>query len=83
MPALYNLARALAGSLVFNHTSQNYDFSPAISGAGSVFAEAGTTVLSGANSYYGGTTVSGGVLVANHIDGGGRIDALWCRTCRA
>jgi T5SS/PEP-CTERM-associated repeat protein/autotransporter-associated beta strand protein len=51
------------GSIVFNHTATNYAFDPAISGPGSVKAEAGTTTLTANNSYTGATTVSGGTLL--------------------
>jgi T5SS/PEP-CTERM-associated repeat protein/autotransporter-associated beta strand protein len=50
------------GTLVFNHTSRNYDFAPVITGNGSVTVEAGTTFLSGANTYTGDTIVNGGKL---------------------
>lgn len=51
------------GRLVFNHTSQNYNFAPVIAGPGEVIVEAGTTILSGANTYAGFTTVNGGTLL--------------------
>jgi T5SS/PEP-CTERM-associated repeat protein/autotransporter-associated beta strand protein len=50
------------GSIVFNHTSSNYVFAVPVSGAGSLDVENGTTVLTAANSYSGGTTINGGVL---------------------
>jgi T5SS/PEP-CTERM-associated repeat protein/autotransporter-associated beta strand protein len=50
------------GGIVFNHTSSNYVFSVPVSGAGSLDVENGTTVLTAANSYRGGTTINGGVL---------------------
>ncbi|MCJ2069870.1 autotransporter domain-containing protein [Methylobacterium sp. J-030] len=55
-----------SGTLVFNHTG-NPDgsavtFAPVIAGAGSVQQRAGTTILTGANTYTGGTTVSAGTL---------------------
>ena len=40
-----------AGTLNFNHTSADYVFAPAISGSGTVNVLAGTTTLTGANSY--------------------------------
>jgi fibronectin-binding autotransporter adhesin len=54
------------GALVFNHTG-NPDgtavtFAPTITGGGTVNHRAGTTILTGANTYTGTTTVSGGVL---------------------
>ncbi|MCP3469212.1 autotransporter domain-containing protein [Bradyrhizobium sp. CCGUVB1N3] len=50
------------GSIVFNHTSDNYVFSTPIYGAGSLTNLSGTTVLTGFNAYTGATTVAGGVL---------------------
>src|SRR4029077_698103 len=52
------------GTINFNHTSANYEFSPAISGNGSVNVLAGTTILTANNTYSGGTTIEDGVLVA-------------------
>ena len=51
-----------SGAIVFNHTGSNYTFAPAISGAMTVTVEAGTTILSAANTYGGATTVNGGTL---------------------
>ena len=51
-----------AGAINFNHTSADYVFAPAISGAGSVNVFAGVTILTAANSYTGGTTISAGTL---------------------
>ncbi|WP_161599693.1 autotransporter-associated beta strand repeat-containing protein [Pseudomonas arsenicoxydans] len=50
--------------LVLNHTSVNgsYVLSPVISGTGQVQAYSGTTVVSSANTYTGGTVLNGGVL---------------------
>lgn len=53
------------GRLVFNHTSQNYNFAPVIAGNGEVIVEAGTTILSAANTYTGDTTINGGMLLVN------------------
>ncbi|WP_176438963.1 autotransporter-associated beta strand repeat-containing protein, partial [Achromobacter denitrificans] len=52
------------GSLVFNHTdaSGGYLFAPVISGAGRVGVYSGATVLTGDNTYTGGTTIQGGIL---------------------
>ncbi len=50
------------GLIVFNHTSSNYTFATPISGGGSVEADAGTTIFTGANTYSGGTTISAGTL---------------------
>ena len=52
------------GTLNFNHTSANYVFAPAISGNGTVNVLAGTTMLTGANSYSGATNVNAGTLRA-------------------
>lgn len=54
------------GSIVFNHTSSNYTFSPVLSGAGAVVVDAGTTIFPGANTYSGNTTINGGTL---EVDG--------------
>ncbi len=51
-----------AGAINFNHTSASYVFAPAISGAGAVNVFAGVTILTAANTYTGGTTISAGVL---------------------
>ncbi|MDP1866459.1 MAG: hypothetical protein Q8L13_08980, partial [Bradyrhizobium sp.] len=53
-----------SGIIVFNHTSSNYTFAPAISGA-AVTVEAGTTILTAANTYGGATTINGGTLTVN------------------
>ena len=52
------------GTLNFNHTSGTYVFAPAISGIGTVNVLAGTTTLTGANSYGGATNVRAGTLRA-------------------
>ena len=52
------------GTINFNHTSANYVFAPAISGNGVVNVLAGTTTLTGANSYSGATNVIAGSLLA-------------------
>ncbi|MDB5430810.1 MAG: outer rane autotransporter barrel domain protein [Caulobacter sp.] len=51
--------------LRFFHTSSNYVFAAAVSGAGGVQQRAGTTVLTAANTYTGNTTVFGGTLLVN------------------
>lgn len=53
-----------SSSLIFNHTdtSGNYLFSSEINGSGAVKNLSGTTVLTGENTYRGGTTISGGTL---------------------
>ena len=61
-----SLSLASATSRVnFNHTDPAYGFAALISGTGSVNQVAGTTILTGANSYTGVTTVSGGTLLVN------------------
>ena len=52
------------GTLNFNHTSADYVFAPAISGNGTVNVLAGTTTLTGANTYSGATNVDAGTLRA-------------------
>ncbi|MEQ8326901.1 MAG: autotransporter-associated beta strand repeat-containing protein [Parvibaculum sp.] len=52
------------GTLVFNHTETDYTFAPSISGNGGVHQLAGTTILSGSNSWSGSTLVEGGILRA-------------------
>ena len=52
------------GTINFNHTSRTYVFAPAISGTGTVNVLAGTTTLTGANSYGGATNVHAGTLRA-------------------
>ena len=51
------------GNLVFNHTGKNYAFGTSIVGDGAVTVEAGTTILSGANTYTGDTNINGGTLL--------------------
>ena len=53
------------GTLNFNHTSANYVFAPTISGNGAVNVLAGTTTLTGTNTYTGPTTVNAGALMVN------------------
>ena len=52
------------GTINFNHTFSDYVFAPAISGHGTVNVFAGTTILTGANTYGGGTNVGAGALRA-------------------
>src|SRR5690606_26585420 len=73
-----------AGRIVFNHTDTSgaYTFAPDIAGTGAIEHYAGTTVLSGTNTYTGGTHLLGGTLSvasdaalgagagALHFDGG-------------
>ena len=56
------------GVIVFNHTALNHTFAPAVSGAGSVRVEAGTTILTAANTYTGATSVNAGTLQAGAQD---------------
>ena len=53
------------GTINFNHTSADYVFAPAISGNGTVNVLAGTTILTGNNTYTGTTTVNAGALIVN------------------
>ena len=52
------------GRLVFNHTDTGLDFSTSITGNGEVHQLAGTTILSGSNTWSGSTVVEGGMLRA-------------------
>ena len=56
------------GTINFNHTSANYVFAPAISGNGTVNVLAGTTTLTGANTYSGATNVIAGTLQAGALN---------------
>lgn len=58
-----------SGLIVFNHTddSGSYTFSPNISGNGQLEHHAGTTLLTGTNSYTGITQVEGGILRAGGL----------------
>lgn len=62
-----------AGSINFNHTDTNHVFLPVISGSGTVDQRAGTTTLTGDNSYTGATSLRGGTLrLAGTSSGTGR-----------
>lgn len=67
--ALVRFRAGIGSSIVFNHTSSNYVFAPVISSTiantGSVIVEAGTTILTAASTYTGGTTINGGTLAVN------------------
>lgn len=54
-----------AGSIGFNHTDLDYQFASVVSGDGTVVNYAGTTILSGQNTYIGETKVNGGGLYVN------------------
>ena len=56
------------GTINFNHTSSDYVFAPAISGNGTVNVLAGTTILTGANTYSGATNVDAGTLRAGALN---------------
>ncbi|CAN7385211.1 autotransporter domain-containing protein [Polaromonas sp. LjRoot131] len=56
------------GSLNFNHTDAAYVFGTRITGAGMLNQVAGTTILTGANSYSGATTIGGGTLRAGAVN---------------
>ena len=68
-PGTLNAATVSFGAgtanLNFNHTATNYVFAPIISGTGAVNVFAGTTVLSGNNTYTGATTVNAGTLIVD------------------
>ncbi len=54
-----------SGSLNFNHTDTAYTFGTRITGAGVLNQVAGTTILTGANTYTGATSINGGTLRVN------------------
>jgi outer membrane autotransporter protein len=56
------------GTINFNHTSASYVFAPVITGNGTVNVLAGTTILTGANTYSGPTNVNGGTLRAGAVN---------------
>ncbi|WP_114953406.1 autotransporter-associated beta strand repeat-containing protein [Sphingosinicella terrae] len=51
--------------LNFNHTDPGYVFATVLTGTGNVNQTAGTTILTGLNTYSGLTTVDGGTLLVN------------------
>jgi len=60
------------GTIVFNHTSSNYSFSPQIIGNTKVISRLGTTILSNvANSFNGGVELDGGEIsvASDHVLG--------------
>lgn len=82
-----------AGSMVFNHTDDDYVFDAPISGAGDLYFENGTTSLTGNNTFTGNVYVTNGTLnvegsmtgVATEVQdgamlgGGGTLGALFIR----
>ncbi|GKX49886.1 autotransporter family protein [Budvicia aquatica] len=56
-------------SLNFNHTSDNYLFTPGLSGAGIVDITSGNTTLSGLNTYWGPTFIHSGAVLEAASDG--------------
>ena len=56
------------GTLNFNHTSGTYVFAPRSAAMGTVNVLAGTTTLTGANSYGGATNVNAGTLRAGALN---------------
>lgn len=74
-----SIATRATGVVRFNHIEERYRFatdaahgaqSIVISGTGRVHVDAGTTILDAANTYTGGTTVTGGTLLVNEAEGG-------------
>jgi subtilase-type serine protease len=64
------------GKIVFNHSSDSYQFAAGMTGTGTIEAISGTTVLTGNSSGFNGTTtVSGGTLAVNGSLGG-TVDVL-------
>ena len=62
--ATLNLGSATS-RINFNHTDPAYSFATVISGSGVVNQVAGTTILTGGNSYTSTTNVNGGTLLVN------------------
>ena len=62
-----SVTMAVSGNRInFNHNDANYTFSAKVSGAGSIIHNgSGATVLTGANSYKGTTTIKAGSLYVN------------------
>ncbi len=50
------------GALYFNHTDTDYQFAATVDGAGWLTFHAGTTTVSGSNSYTGGTFITKGIV---------------------
>ncbi|WP_257558501.1 autotransporter-associated beta strand repeat-containing protein [Sphingobium sp. CFD-2] len=62
------------GTVNFNHSQDGYLFSPAIGGMGTVNVLSGRTVLAGANSYGGTTTIAEGATL--QVGNGGTVGSL-------
>ncbi|WOK36286.1 autotransporter-associated beta strand repeat-containing protein [Sphingomonas sp. C3-2] len=60
--ASINLANGANSRINFNHLSSGHIFATPITGTGSVHQLDGWTILTGANSYTGGTVITGGAL---------------------
>ena len=59
------------GTLVFNHTSSAYTFTPTITGYGWIDIAAGTTIFTGFNTTFSGfTSITNGTLEADSVLGG-------------
>lgn len=77
-PGTVNAAGILVGGqsiLSFDHVATNYQFAPAITGSGRVFAGRGTTILTGDSSAFAGTTTidAAGILQIGNGGGGGSL----------
>jgi fibronectin-binding autotransporter adhesin len=60
-----SITASTTGKITFNHSESGYVFAPAVASATSlVFAGTGNTILAGANSYNGSTTVRAGTVSA-------------------
>lgn len=72
-----NLVPPADSTIIFNHNETGYQFTNAansgilISGGTKVQQLAGTTILTAASTYQGGTTITGGTLKVNNITGSG------------
>ncbi len=62
------------GEVIFNHTNTDYVFGSSISGSGNVTVNAGSTTLSGTNTYTGSTTINDGTLKVTGSLSGSSID---------
>jgi len=64
------------GKVVFNHTSDNYEFAAGMSGTGTIEAISGTTILTGNSSGFNGVTTIAGATLAVNGSLGGTVDVL-------